>query len=298
MDDEDYGFEYSDDDQEEEDVNIENQYYNSKGLLESDVDAALAGFEEVVSMEEEKGEWGFKAYKQIVKLQFRRGRHGEMLAAYKRMLTYIKSAVTRNYSEKIINKVLDLVSGPQKMELLQELYETTLLALQEAKNERLWFKTNLKLGKLWYDLGEYTRLAKIVKELHRSCQGTDGGEDLKKGTQLLEVYALEIQMYTSTKNNKKLKCLYQKALQATAPPLHAAPPAHVGRSTRADQERDPAPEDHGRDPRVRRQDAHGRARVGEGTPRPVDPPLSLPPLRAATARRAARPRTRAVRAGA
>ena len=31
MDDEDYGFEYSDDDQEEEDVNIENQYYNSKG---------------------------------------------------------------------------------------------------------------------------------------------------------------------------------------------------------------------------------------------------------------------------
>ena len=33
----------------------------------------------------------------------------------------------------------------------QELYETTLAALQEAKNERLWFKTNLKLGKLWFD---------------------------------------------------------------------------------------------------------------------------------------------------
>ena len=38
------------------------------------------------------------------------------------------------------------------MELLQEFYETTLTALQEAKNERLWFKTNLKLGKLWFDL--------------------------------------------------------------------------------------------------------------------------------------------------
>jgi COP9 signalosome complex subunit 2 len=35
---------------------------------------------------------------------------------------------------------------------------------------------------------------------------TDEGEDdLKKGTQLLEVYALEIQMYTSQKNNKKQK---------------------------------------------------------------------------------------------
>lgn len=29
--------------------------------------------------------------------------------------------------------------------------------------------------------------------------------DLKKGTQLLEVYAVEIQMYTEQRNNKKLK---------------------------------------------------------------------------------------------
>ena len=41
-----------------------------------------------------------------------------------------RSAVTRNYSEKVINKVLDLVSGSQQMELLQTFYETTLVALQ------------------------------------------------------------------------------------------------------------------------------------------------------------------------
>ena len=41
----------------------------------------------------------------------------------------------------------------------------------------------------------------------------DGSDDLKKGTQLLEVYALEIQMYTETKNSKRLKSLYNKALQ-------------------------------------------------------------------------------------
>ena len=46
----------------------------------------------------------------------------------------------------------------------------------------------------------------------RSCQNPDGTEDLKKGTQLLEVYALEIQMYTEQKDTKKLKQLYQKAL--------------------------------------------------------------------------------------
>ena len=36
-------------------------------------------------------------------------------------------------------------------------------------------------------------------------QTEEGEDDLKKGTQLLEIYALEIQMYTAQKNNKKLK---------------------------------------------------------------------------------------------
>jgi hypothetical protein len=44
-----------------------------------------------------------------------------------------------------------------------------------------------------------------LKELHKSCRKEDGTDDHKKGTQLLEVYAIEIQMYTETKNNKKLK---------------------------------------------------------------------------------------------
>ena len=37
-------------------------------------------------------------------------------------------------------------------------------------------------------------------------------DDVKKGTQLLEVYALEIQMYTEQKNSKKLKTLYEQSL--------------------------------------------------------------------------------------
>lgn len=56
------------------------------------------------------------------------------------------------------------------MDLLQNFYETTLLALKETKNDRLWFKTKLKLGKLYYDNEEYTKLAKVLKELHKSCQ--------------------------------------------------------------------------------------------------------------------------------
>lgn len=125
------------------------------------------------------------------------------------------------------------------MELLQDFYETTLDALKDAKNDRLWFKTNTKLGKLYFDRSDFNKLAKILKQLHQSCQvynanilgiyltkdptvnnypslycfqTDDGEDDLKKGTQLLEIYALEIQMYTAQKNNKKLKTLYEQSL--------------------------------------------------------------------------------------
>lgn len=57
-----------------------------------------------------------------------------------------------------------------KMELLQDFYETTLDALKDAKNDRLWFKTNTKLGKLYYDRSDFNKLAKILKQLHQSCQ--------------------------------------------------------------------------------------------------------------------------------
>ena len=91
------------------------------------------------------------------------------------------------------------------MAFMEKFYQITLDSLVEVKNERLWMKTNLKLAKLWLDRKEYNRLQKILKQLHIACQKDDGTDDQRKGTQLLEILALEIQMYTETKNNKKLK---------------------------------------------------------------------------------------------
>jgi len=211
-DDEEYDLEYSEESNSEPDVDLENQYYNSKALKEDDPRAALESFQRVLDLEEEKGEWGFKALKQMIKINFKLGNIEEMMVRYSQLLGYIKSAVTRNYSEKSINSILDYISTSKNMELLQDFYETTLEALRDAKNDRLWFKTNTKLGKLYYDRNEFNKLAKILKQLRLSCQTDDGEEDLKKGTQLLEIYALEIQMYTAQKNNKKLKALYEQSL--------------------------------------------------------------------------------------
>ena len=85
---------------------------------------------------------GFKALKQTVKLYYRLARYQEMMDSYRVMLTYIRSAVTRNYSEKCINNIMDFVSGSasQNFSLLREFYQITLKALEDAKNEvSLWY---------------------------------------------------------------------------------------------------------------------------------------------------------------
>jgi len=47
-----------------------------------------------------------------------------------------------------------------------------------------------------------------LAELHKSCvDEKTGQDDPKKGSQLVDVYALEIQMYTATKNTKKQKVI-------------------------------------------------------------------------------------------
>uniref|UniRef100_A0A8D2DG06 COP9 signalosome complex subunit 2 n=1 Tax=Sciurus vulgaris TaxID=55149 RepID=A0A8D2DG06_SCIVU len=178
-DEEDYDLEYSEDSNSEPNVDLENQYYNSKALKEDDPKAALSSFQKVLELEGEKGEWGFKALKQMIKINFKLTNFPEM-NRYKQLLTYIWSAVTRNYSEKSINSILDYMSTSKQMDLLQEFYETTLEALKDAKNDRLWFKTNTKLGKLYLEREEYGKLQKILRQLHQSCQTDDGEDDLKK----------------------------------------------------------------------------------------------------------------------
>jgi COP9 signalosome complex subunit 2 len=48
-----------------------------------------------------------------------------------------------------MTKIVDFVSVSTDMDLLEKFYDTTLASLKDSQNERLWFKTNMKLAKLW-----------------------------------------------------------------------------------------------------------------------------------------------------
>lgn len=63
----------------------------------------------------------------------------DALKTYTQLLAYTKSAVTRNYSEKTINGILDYVGGgkggPVEVDTLEQFYQVTKKALVEAKND-------------------------------------------------------------------------------------------------------------------------------------------------------------------
>ncbi|KAH8835678.1 PCI domain-containing protein [Flagelloscypha sp. PMI_526] len=213
-------FVYSDGEEEDdgEFADVENMYYKAKAKKEDHPDDALKDFKAIVDQESEKGDWGFKALKQSTKLLFLRLKRPEdALKTYIQLLTYTKSAVTRNESEKTINGILDYVGGgksgakvgPLDVDTLEKFYEATRKALLEAKNDRLSVKTNLKLATLWLSRKEFGRLSKLIKDLHTATAALgDSDDQSQKGTQLLEIYALEIQMYNETRNVKKLKEIY------------------------------------------------------------------------------------------
>ncbi|OTB07449.1 hypothetical protein M426DRAFT_318125 [Hypoxylon sp. CI-4A] len=224
-DEEQYDFEYEDDeDGESGDVDIENQYYNAKQMKSSDPEEAIDEFLGIPALEQEKGDWGFKGLKQAIKLEFRLGRFDKAVEHYTELLTYVKSAVTRNYSEKSINNMLDYIEKESEKEeaqkAMEQFYSLTLNCFQNTNNERLWLKTNIKLAKLLLDRKEYISVARKLRELQKACQKEDGSDDPSKGTYSLEIYALEIQMYAETRNNKQLKVLYQRALKVRSAVPH------------------------------------------------------------------------------
>ncbi|OTB17059.1 hypothetical protein K445DRAFT_349891 [Daldinia sp. EC12] len=225
-DEEQYDFEYEDEDGVEDsgDVDIDNKYYNAKQIKDDDPEEALKEFLGIPELEAEKGDWGFKGLKQAIKLEFRLGRYDEAVQHYTELLTYVKSAVTRNYSETSITKMLDYIEKESENEAarkaVEQFYSLTLNCFQTTNNERLWLKTNIKLAKLLLDRKEYLAVTKKLRELQKVCQREDGTDDPSKGTYSLEIYALEIQMYAETRNNKQLKVLYQRALKVRSAVPH------------------------------------------------------------------------------
>jgi len=173
--------------------------------------------------------WRFKALQNIVILAARLRQYDTMIKRYEEMLQYM-DAVTRNEASDAINGVLDSVANycakineqnngtgvtdeDKTMLKLETMYAATLKALQAKMSaKRFWFSTSVKLARLYLDMKELTKLQKVIQSLHKSCKKDDGTDDDEKSSQLVEVYALEIQLCTQTRNTARMKQIYPKTI--------------------------------------------------------------------------------------
>lgn len=229
-DDEDGDYQYSDGGEEEEGggqsdyaIEVENAFYEADDKRRDNPRAALSLFEKVVQLEKDNRpdevKWRFKSLEHMVVLHHRLGQGESMLEVYQELLRCLDK-VTRNECNDTINHVLDTVSagaGPQGAQIsLGRMYEITLDVLRAANNERLWFNTNLKLGKMLLDQGDYVALEKVIGSLHESLETGQSKDDPNRDAYLLEVYALEIAMYSATRQKAKLKEIWPKTQSLSA----------------------------------------------------------------------------------
>lgn len=247
-------FQYTDDEEEQDDdgVALENAYYNAKGLRETSASEAAAALEQVIAQEREQlhkegkqyGPWSYKSMKQLVKLHIRVGSTGgtidqeSIMKHYRRLLDCISSTgsdISPAAVEKGINGMLERVAslnnsnqkggdtGPQALALA--VYDATLTVFHPqagpCKNERLWFKTNLKYGQLLYEMNETAKLQVVLKDLLQihgdpdlnAAMSNSGSNNAASGsTNSMEIYALQIQLYSRQKDNKKLRETFQLAM--------------------------------------------------------------------------------------
>ena len=96
------------------------------------------------------------------------------------------------------------------------MYEITLEALKNANNDRLWFNTNLKLAKVYLDAHKIHDVERLLKILKQSCQHPDGSDDVGKGTALLELYCIEVQLCSLTRDAARLRGIYPKTMNISA----------------------------------------------------------------------------------
>lgn len=122
----------------------------------------------------------------------------------------------------------------QQQTLALAVYDATLAVFHPqtgpCKNERLWFRTNLKYGQLLYEMNETAQLQKVLKDLlyvhggvdssllhsinssNAAASSSSSASSTSASTNSLEIYALQIQLYSRQKDTKKLRETFQKAM--------------------------------------------------------------------------------------
>jgi len=146
------------------------------------------------------------------------------------LLERVSSVIQKQSSR---NSSASIMSQEDTVSLARSVYDGTLVIFHprtgSCPNERLWFKTNLKYGQLLYEIHDTVTLQLVIKDLIKisnvesssnqdemdmyAKNSTSSSSSSYSSTHLMEIYALQIQMYSRLKDNAKLRAVFFKSMR-------------------------------------------------------------------------------------
>eukprot|EP01095_Lingulamoeba_sp_RSL-Kostka_P006859 TRINITY_DN2167_c0_g2_i1.p1 TRINITY_DN2167_c0_g2~~TRINITY_DN2167_c0_g2_i1.p1 ORF type:complete len:498 (+),score=189.10 TRINITY_DN2167_c0_g2_i1:173-1666(+) len=191
-------------------------YLSLDRYQDQEIETAANGFKRILEIEEEneeKGEWGFKALGYLVIIEFKQENYKEACVRHEILLNYVvDSLVSTNDSKSVLDEIFNEVGSgnDQQVKIFSDL---TLNTLKQAGKQKFWFEVSFKLAKILFKNKKYSQVIKAIKPLKSSCLDENEVPIPSKGNNLLEIYTLEIQIYTIYKDNKNLQDVYEKAIR-------------------------------------------------------------------------------------
>jgi len=208
-------------------VQIANLFYEAEDLKRDDPKEALTKFLKVVELAKDKKQHQhledetktsvFKSMQHITVLLWESKRAPEMIQHYKSLLEFIPN-VTRNEGAEAIDSVLMAINDSKDFKLQEQIYAVTSDALAKMPDsERMLFDVRMKLCRAYINRNAYDEASEVLVGLHKSCQTSDGQDDKKtKGSELLEIYSLQLMISAAQGDNVRLKELFEKTKDLTA----------------------------------------------------------------------------------
>jgi len=198
-----------DDEEENPEIEMDNQLFEAKShYKDSEYKDAEKGFKKVLEIQKDKlegkkTEAGFKAVKGLVKLYHATSKDDEVAKYYTQLLNDYSNLLTEK--EKAVTNLLSSLS---KYSRVEELFQLTL----DKLGTKAAFRLELNQARVFWKNNDWDKLDRILPRLYPSCRLPDGSDDPNKGSQLLEIYAMDISLNSERVNNKKVKELYSKAI--------------------------------------------------------------------------------------
>lgn len=222
MDDDDDAMDNSINDEGQNDSDDENSaeslYYNAKNVKQDDPEKAIEVYTKILDIKdssslEELIEYQFKALKQLIKIEYKLDKYDSLIGHFEKIFKLDLQKIQRGYVEDSLTRILDSYIGlPSNLQL----EFLNIFIKNYSGNDRLSLKANLKKTHVLIEMKETQEAHNLLQNLFAKL---DKMSEVTKSTHLLELYSIEIQLYSDSNDISKLKELYNKTLsiQSTIP---------------------------------------------------------------------------------